>query len=71
MNSDPACEVKFDWEQVSVFLNRRALRAHPRYGMPLWQDWIYIWLSKNSSDPTDFYKLPVGRVIEIGRHVVI
>lgn len=63
--------VKFDWENASLFISRRALRSHPKYGLPVWQDMIYIWLSKHAAEPTDFYKLPVGRVIEIGRQVMI
>lgn len=71
MNRDQDSGIDFDWEKTSVFISRRHLRSHARYGMPLWQDWVYIFLNKHASEPTDFYKLPVGRVIEIGRHVVI
>lgn len=71
LNRMPGNGIDFNWEDTSVFLSRRAIRSHARYGMPLWQDWIYIFLNKHSSEPTDFYKLPVSRVIEIGRHVII
>jgi KUP system potassium uptake protein len=71
LNRDPESGVDFDWENTSLFLSRRSLRSHPQYGLPLWQDIIYIWLSKHAAEPTDFYKLPVGRVIEIGRQVMI
>ncbi|HYD18454.1 MAG TPA: potassium transporter Kup [Patescibacteria group bacterium] len=63
--------IDFDWENTSLFLSRRSIKSHPKYGMSGWQDLIYIWLSKHAAEPTDFYKLPVGRVIEIGRHVII
>lgn len=71
LNRMPGNGIDFKWEDTSVFLSRRAIRSHARYGMPLWQDWIYIFLNKHASEPTDFYKLPVSRVIEIGRHVII
>jgi KUP system potassium uptake protein len=71
LNQDRHIELHFDWETTSLFLNRRSLKSHPRYGLPLWQDFIYIWLNKSSSDPSDYYRLPIGRVIEIGRHVII
>ena len=71
LNRDPDTGIHFDWEDTSLFLSRRSIRSHPRYGLPGWQDFLYIWLSKHSAEPTDFYKLPVGRVIEIGRHVII
>ncbi len=71
LNHQPDSGIDFNWEDTSLFLSRRAIKSHPRYGLPGWQDFLYIWLSKHSAEPTDFYKLPVGRVIEIGRHVII
>lgn len=71
LNRDKDSGIDFDWQDTSVFLSRRSLRGHRRYGLPFWQDMIYIFLHKHSSDPTDFYKLPVSRVIEIGKHVII
>lgn len=63
--------IDFDWQNTSVFLSRRSLRAHARYGLPTWQDFIFVWLSKHASDPSDFYRLPLSRVIEIGKQVII
>ncbi len=71
LNRQTDSGIDFDWEKTSVFLNRRVLRSHPNYGLPAWQDFLYVWLHKHASEPTDFYRLPVGRVIEIGRHVII
>lgn len=71
LNRDASVSVKFDWEDTSIFLSRRSIRSDPDYGLPLWQDAIYIFLNRYASEPTDFYKLPVGRVIELGKHVVI
>ena len=71
LNRQPDNGIDFDWEKTSLFLSRKVLKSHPRYGMPMWQDWIYVWLNKNAAEPTDFYKLPISRVIEIGRHVLI
>jgi KUP system potassium uptake protein len=71
LNQDAASPIAFDWEKTSVFLSRRSVRSHPKYGLPAWQDFIYIWLNRNASDPSDYYRLPLGRVIEIGRHVII
>lgn len=71
LNQRKDIDINFKWETASLFVNRRVLRAHPRYGMPMWQDAIYIWLNKKATDPSDYYHLPVGRTIEIGRHVII
>lgn len=71
MNRTKGNGIDFDWENTSLFLSRRSIRSHPKYGLPGWQDIIYIWLSKHAAEPTDFYQLPVSRVIEIGRQVII
>ncbi len=61
----------FDWRHMSIFVSRRSLRPSDRYGLPLWLDSIYVLMHRNANDPTDYYRLPVGRVIEIGRQVYI
>ncbi|MGH1559858.1 KUP/HAK/KT family potassium transporter [Caulobacter segnis] len=35
--------------------------------MPLWRDRLFIYLMKNAANPTDFFKIPPGRVVELGR----
>ena len=34
---------------------------------PIWQDRLFIFLTKNATNPTDFYHIPPGRVVEMGR----
>ena len=63
--------IDFDWYDTSLFLSRRNVRSHARYGLPIWQDFIYVFLNKHAAEPADYYKLPFGRVIEIGRHVIV
>ncbi len=67
----PDVDLTFDWSETSLFLSRRSLRADPRYGLPLWQDFIYVFLHRHASEPTDFYRLPASRVIEVGRQTLI
>ena len=56
---------------TSFFLSRRAIVASPQGGMPLWQDNIFIYLSRNAGSPADFFRLPAGRVIEMGAQVIV
>ncbi len=63
--------LKFDIMQTSFFLGRRSLKASPRSGMPLWQDRLFISLSKNAADATEFFQIPSDRVIELGTQVTI
>ena len=62
---------KFDIMSTSFFLSRRSLKAPAHTGMPVWQDRIFIWLAKNATDATEYFKIPTGRVVEIGTQVVI
>ena len=63
--------LKFDIMATSFFLGRRSIVASAQSGMPLWQDKLYIFLTKNSANPTDFYKIPPGRVVELGAQVTV
>jgi KUP system potassium uptake protein len=63
--------LKFDIMATSFFLGRRSLvpAAHSR--MPSWQDKLFIFLMKNAANPTDFFKIPPGRVVEMGTQVMV
>ena len=39
--------------------------------MPLWQDRLYIAMTKAATDATSFYRLPSNRVVELGQQFVI
>ena len=56
--------------ETSFFLSRRSLKASMHSGMPVWQDKLFIFLMRNAANPTDFYKIPPGRVVELGALVV-
>ncbi|HEX6860244.1 MAG TPA: potassium transporter Kup [Caulobacteraceae bacterium] len=63
--------LKFDIMATSFFLGRRSIVASAHSGMPLWQDKLYIFLTKNSANPTDFFRIPPGRVVELGAQVTV
>jgi len=61
--------LKFDIMSTSFFLGRRTVVRSRNSEMPRWQDKLFILLSKNAAAPTDFYRLPPGRVVEMGSQV--
>jgi len=63
--------LKFDIMATSFFLGRRSVVPSAQSGMPLWQDRIFIFLMRNAANPTDFYKIPPGRVVEMGAQVTV
>ena len=63
--------LKFDIMSTSFFLGRRSVIASAHSGMPLWQDKLFIFLMRNAANPTDFFKIPPGRVVELGAQVTV
>ncbi len=63
--------LKFDIMSTSFFLGRRSVVPASNQGMPLWQDKLYIFLMRNAANPTDFFHIPPGRVVELGTQVSV
>ena len=63
--------LKFDIMSTSFFLGRRSVVPSAQSGMPLWQDRLFIFLMRNAANPTDFFKIPPGRVVEMGAQVTV
>ncbi|MDP8915659.1 MAG: KUP/HAK/KT family potassium transporter, partial [Pseudomonadota bacterium] len=63
--------LKFDIMSTSFFLGRRSVVASATSGMPLWQDKLFIFLLRNAANPTDFFHIPPGRVVELGAQVTV
>jgi KUP system potassium uptake protein len=61
----------FDIMSTSFFLSRRALKPAAKSGMPRWQDRLFIGLARSASDATDFFRIPTGRVVEVGTQVTV
>ncbi|MCO5091453.1 potassium transporter Kup [Bosea sp. (in: a-proteobacteria)] len=62
---------KFDIMSTSFFLSRRSIKASPQSGMPVWQDNLFIGLTKSATDATSFFQIPTGRVVEVGTQVMV
>jgi KUP system potassium uptake protein len=62
---------QFDIMSTSFFVSRRSLKASAQSGMPLWQDHLFIGLSRSANDATDYFQIPTGRVVEVGTQVTI
>ena len=62
---------QFDIMATSFFVSRRSLKPSAQSGMPLWQDHIFIALSRSANDATDYFQIPTGRVVEVGTQVTI
>ena len=63
--------VRFDIMSTSFILSRRNLRPSVRPTMPMWQARIYIWMARNAATAQDYFRIPAGRVVEIGTQLSI
>jgi KUP system potassium uptake protein len=64
-------ELSFDIMSTSFFLSRRTLLADGKHGMPLWQDHLFIFLNRNATNATEFFRIPTSRVVEMGSQLTI
>jgi KUP system potassium uptake protein len=62
---------KFDIMSTSFFLSRRSLKMGPKAGWRAWPDRVFIALSRNATDATEYFHIPTGRVVEIGTQVLL
>jgi KUP system potassium uptake protein len=62
--------VNFDVMSTSFFLGRKTV-VSMRKGLGRLQDRLFMALLKNAANPTDFFQIPAGRVLEMGAQVTV
>ena len=62
---------KYDIMTTSFFLGRRSIKESPSSEMPVWQDKLYVALTRQAANATDFFSIPSDRVVELGAQVTI
>jgi KUP system potassium uptake protein len=60
-----------DLEATTFYLGRETLLARKDFGLPLWQDHIFDFMSRNAARADTFYHLPPEQVVELGIQVEI
>jgi KUP system potassium uptake protein len=63
--------LSLDLMSTSFFLGRKTMVASTRGGLKGLQDRLFLVLAKNSANPTDFFHIPPGRVLEMGAQVTV
>jgi KUP system potassium uptake protein len=61
----------FDMMTTSFFVSRALVVSGAKPGMAKWRERLFIALSKNAMNATDFFKIPPNRVIEMGTQIAI
>ena len=61
-----------DLSDVTYYVGRETVVSRPDgTGLPKWQEVIFAAMERNANQLTDFFRLPVNQVVEIGRQVAI
>jgi KUP system potassium uptake protein len=55
--------------QTTFFLSRETLIASKKPGMAIWREKLFSLMSRNALRPTDFFRIPPNRVVEMGLQV--
>jgi KUP system potassium uptake protein len=63
--------VDFHPERATYILSRNTLLPSRAPGMALWREKLFAFLSSNASRPTEFFRLPPNRVVELGMQIEI
>jgi KUP system potassium uptake protein len=61
--------VQLDIMSTTFFLSRETLIPSKRPGMALWREKLFALMSRNALRPTDFFRIPANRVVEMGMQV--
>jgi KUP system potassium uptake protein len=56
-------------EETTFFLGRETLLTSGKSPMARWRKILFSWMTRNAMNPTVFFGIPPGRVIEIGAQV--
>ena len=62
---------KFDIMSTSFILSRRSLRLSSRRSMPGWTARLFMLMARNSAPASDYFRIPAGRVVELGTQVQV
>ena len=59
----------FEMMDTTFFLGRATLIPTTRAGMALWREKLFASLFRSAIRPMDFFRIPYGRVVEMGTQV--
>ena len=63
--------LELDPGQLSFFVGRTNVKSSPHAGMARWREHLYSGLVRIATRPTEFFRIPPDRVIELGTEVEI
>ncbi len=63
--------LKYDIMTTSFFVGRRVIKESASSEMPAWQDQLFVALTHQAANATEYFAIPTDRVVELGAQVTI
>jgi KUP system potassium uptake protein len=63
--------LKVEMMNTSFFVGRRSVAFSHGSAAPLWRQRLFAFLLRNSEDPTGYFGIPPGRVVEMGAQLTL
>ncbi|MBU3559427.1 potassium transporter Kup [Polynucleobacter sp. Nonnen-W13] len=63
--------IQFNLMDTSFFVARDTIVPSANPGMALWREKLFGWMMQNAAKPSDFFKIPTNRLVELGAKVEI
>ena len=63
--------IQFNVMDTSFFVSRDTIVPSANPGMALWREKLFGWMMQNAAKPSDFFKIPANRLVELGAKVEI
>ncbi|TWG80441.1 KUP system potassium uptake protein [Cupriavidus gilardii J11] len=63
--------MEFELMETSFFIARESVIPSRLPGMPIWRETLFAWMHQNGAKPSDFFRIPANRVVELGTKVEI
>jgi len=61
--------LELDLDDITYFLGRETIIVTKRQGMAVWREQLFVLMARNAGRATEFFKLPIERVVELGVQV--
>jgi len=63
--------MQFELMETSFFIARESVIPSKLPGMSMWRESLFAWMHQNGAKPSDFFRIPANRVVELGTKVEI
>ncbi len=68
---EPLLDEPLAMEDTTFFLARDTIIPSNLPGMALWRERLFAWMMQNAAKPSDFFRIPPNRVVELGTKIEI